>query len=56
MSPNLVTRIATFTRSPQGRALADTAVRQAREPKTRRQVEQVRQRLAQVRRTRGATA
>jgi hypothetical protein len=43
----MISRVASFARSPQGRALADRAVRQARDPKTRRQIEQVRARLAQ---------
>ncbi len=45
MSPSLMSKVAQFARSPQGRRLADTAVRRARDPKTRRQVEQVRARL-----------
>ena len=46
MSP-LLNRVAQFARSPQGRRLAGQAVRAARDPKTRRQVEQVRARLMQ---------
>jgi hypothetical protein len=42
-----MSKVAQFARSPQGRRLADTAVRRARDPKTRRQVEQVRTRLMQ---------
>jgi hypothetical protein len=42
-----MSKVAQFARTPQGRRLADTAMRKARDPKTRRQVEQVRSRLAQ---------
>lgn len=38
-------RVAKFARSPQGRRLADQAVRRAKDPKTRTQIEQVRARL-----------
>ena len=47
MSPSLLNKVTQFARSPQGRRLADTAVRRARDPKTRRQIEQVRSRLTQ---------
>ena len=47
MSPNILSTVTRFARSPQGRALAEDTVRRAREPKTRRQVEQVRARLAE---------
>jgi len=47
MSPSFISRVATFARSPRGRAPADQAVRRARDPKTKRQVEQVRARLAE---------
>ena len=47
MSPSLLNKVAQFARSPQGRRLANTAARAARDPKTRRQVEQVRARLMQ---------
>jgi hypothetical protein len=47
MSPSLINRVAQFTRSPQGRRLADRAARAARDPRTRRQLEQVRARLTQ---------
>ena len=49
MSPSLLSRVAQFARSPQGRRLAGQAARAARDPKTRRQIEQVRQRLARRR-------
>ena len=42
---SLVTRVTRFARSPQGRRLAGQAMRAARDPKTKRQIEQVRQRL-----------
>jgi hypothetical protein len=45
MSPSLMSKVAQFARSPQGRRMAETATRRARDPKTRRQVEQVRARL-----------
>jgi hypothetical protein len=47
MSPSLVNRVAKFARSPQGRRLAEQAVRAARDPKTKRQIEHVRERLVQ---------
>jgi hypothetical protein len=50
MSPSLMSRVAQFARSPQGRRLAGQATRAARDPKTRRQLDQVRQRLVQRRR------
>lgn len=40
-----MSKVAQFARSPQGRRMADTAVKRARDPKTRRQIEQVRSRL-----------
>jgi hypothetical protein len=52
MSPSLLTRVAQFSRTPHGRRMAESAVRAARDPKTRRQVEQVRARLMK----RGGTA
>jgi hypothetical protein len=47
MSPSMLNRVAQLARSPQGRRLADQAMRKARDPKTRRQIEQVRSRLGQ---------
>ena len=47
MSPSLINRVAQFARTPQGRRMAESAVRAARDPKTRRQMEQVRARLTQ---------
>ena len=47
MSPSLISRVAQFARTPQGRRMAESAVRAARDPKTRRQMEQVRARLTQ---------
>jgi hypothetical protein len=47
MSPSLVTRVTQLARSPQGRRLAGQAMRAARDPRTRRQIEQVRSRLTQ---------
>lgn len=42
---SMMNRVAKFARSPQGRRLADQAVRRAKDPKTRTQIEQVRARL-----------
>ncbi len=56
MSPSLLNKVAQFARSPQGRRLAGQATRAARDPKTRRQVEQVRARLAERRGRRAAAA
>jgi hypothetical protein len=53
MTPSLLNRVTQFARSPQGRRMADRAMRAARDPKTRRQIEQVRRRLA-ARRSRAA--
>ena len=50
MSPSLLSKVTQFARSPQGRRLAGQATRAARDPKTRRQIEQVRSRLTQRRR------
>ena len=40
-------KIAKFARSPQGRRLADQAVRAAKDPKTKRQIESARAKLMQ---------
>ena len=45
MSPSLLSRVTQMAKSPQGRRMADQAMRAARDPKTRRQLEQVRSRL-----------
>ena len=42
---SLFNKVAKFARSPQGRKMADTAVRRAKDPATKRQIEQVRSRL-----------
>ena len=47
MSPSLLSKVAQLARSPQGRRLADSAMRAARDPKARRQFEQVRRRLVE---------
>jgi hypothetical protein len=49
MSPKLMSSVTKFARSPQGRRLADQAVRAAKDPKTKRQIEQVRARLMKSR-------
>lgn len=46
MSPSLLSKVAQFARSPQGRKLGAQAARAAKDPKTRRQIEQVRARLS----------
>ena len=46
MSPSLLSKVAQFARSPQGRKLGAQATRAAKDPKTRRQIEQVRARLS----------
>ncbi len=43
--PSLISKVSQFARSPQGRALANQAVRRAKDPKTKAQIEQVRARL-----------
>ena len=40
-------KIAKFARSPQGRRLADQAVRAASDPKTKRQIQAARAKLMQ---------
>jgi hypothetical protein len=44
---SLVTKLAKFARSPQGRQMADKAVRAAKDPKTKRQIEAARSKLMQ---------
>ena len=44
---SLVTSIARFARSPQGRRLTQQAIRMAQDPKTRRQIADARAKLAQ---------
>ncbi|MEA2436989.1 MAG: hypothetical protein QOF65_1545 [Thermoleophilaceae bacterium] len=46
MSPSLLSRVATFARSPQGRRMAEQARRAAKDPRNRARIEQVRARLA----------
>jgi hypothetical protein len=43
--PSLFTKITDFARSKQGRELADKAVHAAKDPKTRRQVEEIGRKL-----------
>ena len=47
MSPSFLNNVARVARSSQGGSSAETTVRRARDPKTRRQIEHVRARLAQ---------
>jgi hypothetical protein len=49
MSPSLLSRVATYARSPQGRRVTDQARRAAKDPRNRARVEQVRARLAKRR-------
>ena len=49
MSPSLLNKVAQFARSPQGRRLGAQAAKAAKDPKTRRQIEQVRARLTKRR-------
>jgi hypothetical protein len=44
---SLISKVAKFARSPQGRRLADQAVRAARDPKTKRQIQSARAKLQQ---------
>jgi hypothetical protein len=44
---SLITSLSRFARSPQGRRLAQQAVRVASDPKTKRQIQSARQRLIQ---------
>ena len=44
---SLVTKLAKFAQSPQGRKMADQAVRAAKDPKTKRQIEGARAKLMQ---------
>ena len=43
---SLLTSLLRLARSPQGRRLAEQAVRAARDPKTRKQLDDVRRRVA----------
>lgn len=44
---SLISKVARFARSPQGRRLTEQAVRKARDPKTRAQIQSARAKLAQ---------
>lgn len=46
MPSSLLSRVASFARSPQGRRLAEQARRTAKDPRNRARIEQVRARLA----------
>jgi hypothetical protein len=43
--PSLFNKISSFARSKQGRELADKAVTAAKDPKTRRQIEDISRKL-----------
>jgi hypothetical protein len=49
---SLISSLARFARSPQGRRLATKAMRYAQSPEGRRKIAQTRERLAAGRRTR----
>ena len=42
---SLISKVARFARSPQGRRLSQQAVRMAKDPKTKRQIQSARTRL-----------
>ena len=44
---SLMSSVAKFARSPQGRKMAQQAVRAAQDPKTKRQIQSLRLKLAQ---------
>jgi len=46
MSPSLLSRLSRFARSPQGRKAVDQAKRVARDPNTKRKIEDARKRLS----------
>ena len=43
---SLISKISRFARSPQGRKLADKAMTAAKDPKTRKQIDEARRKLA----------
>jgi hypothetical protein len=49
---SIMNRLARLASSPQGRRVAERAMRAARDPKTRRQIEEVRRRVATRRKPR----
>ena len=51
--PSLFSRISEFAKSKQGRELADKAVTAAKDPKTRKQIEDVGRKLMSSRRKPG---
>jgi hypothetical protein len=46
---SLISRVTTFARSPQGHRLTEQAKKAAKDPETRRKIEQVRRRMAKKR-------
>lgn len=50
---SILSKVSKLARSPQGRRLADQAVRAAKDPKTKRQIADVRARLAKRGRPQG---
>ena len=46
---SLISKVARFARSPQGRRLTQQAVRMANDPKTKRQIQSARTRLMKKR-------
>jgi len=47
---SLMSRLAKYAASPQGRRMADKARTKANDPQTRRQIEEIRQKVAGKRR------
>ena len=43
---SLMSKLSKFARAPQGRKLADRAMTAAKDPKTRKQIEEARRKLA----------
>ena len=46
---SLISKVARFARSPQGRRLTQQAIRMANDPKTKRQIQSARTRLMKKR-------
>jgi uncharacterized membrane protein YgcG len=46
---SMISKLARFARSPQGQRMARTAMEKAKDPKTRRQIDDARQKLTQRR-------
>jgi hypothetical protein len=46
---SMISKLARFARSPQGQRMARTAMEKAKDPKTRRQIDDARQKLTHKR-------